>query len=68
MKTYRFYVSLCNGWCGGVIEEKADNEDEACDKAIDDVGNRLAKAFPELSIDYNVELIDGDEDEVEDDE
>lgn len=68
MKTYRFYVSLCNGWCGGIIEEKANNDDEAYCKAMDDVSNRLVKAFPELSIDYSVELINGDEDEVEDDE
>ena len=61
MKTYKFAVSLCDGWCAGYLEIKAKNEDIAYDKAMDYVANRLAKAFPTLSIDYNVECDNPDE-------
>lgn len=63
MKRYQFYVNLCGGTCGGVITVKAKDEDDAYEKAMDSVVNRLVKAFPELSIDYNVEMLDESEDE-----
>lgn len=61
MKTYKFAVSLCNGWCTGYIHIRAENSDEAYDKAMDIVAERLTKAFPTLGIDYNVECDNPDE-------
>lgn len=61
MKNYKFLVSLCNGWCDGILEIKADNEDNAYDKAMDYVVNSLVKVFPTLEIDYNVECQNPDE-------
>lgn len=58
MKTYKFCVMLCGGYCGGYIHVNADDEDEAYDKAIEDIGHRLYKAFPELDIEYSAELCD----------
>ena len=60
MKAYRFLVSFCNGWCDGFLAVKAFDEDSAYDKAMDIVVTRLANSFPELGIDYNVELYDED--------
>ena len=37
MKTYKFCVMLCGGYCGGYIHVNADDEDEAYDKAIEDI-------------------------------
>jgi hypothetical protein len=63
MKTYKFAVSLCGGWCSGCIHVRAENSDEAYDKAMDRVEEKLTKAFPTLSIEYNVECYNPDEDE-----
>ncbi len=63
MKTYKFCVILCGGYCGGYIYVDANDEDEADNKAIEDVGCRLYKAFPELDIVYSVELCDESESE-----
>lgn len=54
---------LCGGYCGGYIHVNADDEDDAYDKAIEYVGPRLYKAFPELDIEYSVELYDESESE-----
>lgn len=54
-KKYRFYVSLCGGWCDGAISVYAKDEDAARDRVENEINKRLCKAFPELSIDYNVE-------------
>lgn len=54
---------LCGGYCGGYIHVNADDEDDAYDKAIEYVGRRLYKAFPELDIEYSVELCDESESE-----
>jgi hypothetical protein len=62
MKTYKFAVSLCGGWCGGDIKIKAENEEVAYEKAMDYVVNKLVKAFPTLDIEYNVECDNPDED------
>lgn len=56
MKEYKCYVSLCGGYTDGFLKVKAANEDKAYDKAMDLVVKRLVKAFPELDIDYNVEV------------
>lgn len=61
-KKYSFYVSLCHGWCDGAISVYAKDEDAARDRVENEINKRLCKAFPELSIDYNVELVE-DEDE-----
>lgn len=63
MKEYKFYVILCGGYCGGEMTIKAENSDEAYDKAIDDIGHRLYKAFPELDIEYSVEIVEDEDDE-----
>ena len=63
MKTYKFAVSLCGGWCSGHIEIKAKNEDSAYEKAMDYVVNKLVKAFPTLDIEYNVECNNPDGEE-----
>jgi hypothetical protein len=61
MKTYKFAVSLCGGWCSGHINVRAENEDEAYEKAMDRIDKKFAKAFPTLGIDYNVECENPDE-------
>lgn len=66
MKVYRFAVSLCNGWCDGLLNIKAKNEDDAYKRAMNYVGNKLTKTFPTLGIDYNIECDNPDED-IEDD-
>lgn len=63
MKTYKFLVSLCGGWCNGSINIEAENEEEACDKAMDYVVDKLVKAFPTLDIEYNVECENPDDEE-----
>ena len=54
---YKFEVILCGGYTSGEIEILAKDEDEAYNKALEIVGKRLYKAFPELGIDYNVEMV-----------
>lgn len=68
MKTYKFAVSLCGGWCNGYLEIKAQNEDVAYYKAMVYVENKLKKAFPTLSIDFNVECDNPDDEDYYDDE
>ena len=63
MKVYEFAVSLCGGWCGGILEIKAKNEDIAYEKAMDYVANKLVKAFSSLEIDYNVECENPDDED-----
>lgn len=63
MKTYKFLVSLCGGWCNGNIEIAAENEEAAYEKAMDYVADKLVKAFPTLDIEYNVECENPDDEE-----
>lgn len=42
---------------------KAKDSDDAYEKAMDDVGQKLYKAFPDLDIEYNLEIIEDEEDE-----
>lgn len=64
MKEYKFFVYLCNGTCcDGYLTVKAKNEDDAYEKVMYMVGKRLMKAFPELDIEYSVELCDESESE-----
>lgn len=53
--TYKFEVNLCGGYAGGTIAVEASNEEDAYEKAMDFVSNKLADAFPTLEIDYDVE-------------
>ncbi len=55
MKEYRLNVSLCGGYAGGYLTVKAEDLDDACNKAYDIILKRLNKAFPELEIDVNIE-------------
>lgn len=61
MKTYKFLVSLCGGWCNGFLEIEAENEDIAYNKAMNFVANKLVEAFPMLDIHYNVECDNPDD-------
>ena len=61
-KEYKFLVNMCGGWCNGTLVIKAEDEDEAYDKAMDYVGDKLSDAFPELDIPYGVELYEEDGD------
>ena len=61
MKTYKFLVSLCGGWCNGFLEFEAENEDAAYEKAMDFVTDKLVDAFPTLDIHYNVECYNPDD-------
>lgn len=61
MKTYKFLVSLCGGWCNGFLEIEAENEDIAYNKAMDFVADKLVDAFPMLDIHYNVECDNPDD-------
>lgn len=63
MKTYEFLVSLCGGWCNGSIFIDANDENEAYNKAMDHVANKLVKAFPTLDIEYSVECENPDDEE-----
>jgi len=55
-KRYSFLVSLCGGWCEGVLSFYAEDEDKAYEKAMNYVGEKLSEAFPKLDIVYTVEL------------
>ena len=56
MNEYVYKVKLCDGnYCKGNIKVKADNEDEAYEMVMDDVLEKLAKAFPELEIEVAIE-------------
>lgn len=63
LKEYHFYVQICGGYADGNITIKAESESEAYDEAIEYVGSKLYNAFPELDIEYNVEIDEGDEDD-----
>lgn len=54
-------MSLCYGWCDGTISVYAKDEDTAYNRAMDEVNKRLCSAFPELSIDFNVEQVESED-------
>lgn len=59
MNEYLFKLRLCDGYeCGGTIKINANNEKDAYNSVIEYVGTKLYQAFPELSIDYSVELVE----------
>lgn len=58
MNEYVYKVKLCDGnYCNGNIKVKANNEDEAYEMVMDDVLEKLAKAFPELKIEVAIEKV-----------
>lgn len=62
MNKYVYRVCLCDGkFCDGVIEVSSDSEEDAYEKVITYVGQRLYSAIPELDIEYYIELerVDG---------
>ena len=63
MKTYKFALSLCDGWCCGYLEFEAENEDVAYDKAEAYVEEQLTKSFPTLGIDYELECDNPDDED-----
>lgn len=56
MNKYKFAVELCGGYCSGFITVESTNWEDAKEKAMDSFVDRWCKAFPELNVDYNVEL------------
>lgn len=59
MKNYNYKVCLCDGhYCRGKIFVQANTEEEAYEKVVDSIGERLRVSFPELDINYWVELIE----------
>lgn len=63
MKEYKFYVILCGGYCSEEMTIKAKDSDEAYDKAMDDIRQKLYKTFPDLDIEYNVEIVEDEDNE-----
>ena len=56
---YQARVSFCDGkWCGGTIVVEGYSVEDARETAIDYIGVKLYKAFPELDIEYSVEIIE----------
>ena len=53
---YSFILLINEFACNGLISVLARDEDDAYQKAMELVGEKLAYAFPELDIMYNVEL------------
>lgn len=59
-KEYEFKIFIgsdgIDGSCLGKMHVTENSVDEAYDAMMDIIGRRLAKAFPELDIEYSVEL------------
>jgi hypothetical protein len=56
-KEYEFIVKLCDGYnADGTYTVKAFSEEEAQDKALQEICEKLYYALPELGIDVSVEL------------
>lgn len=62
MNTYEFQLRLNQGCpCGGVLEMEADNPYLAQQVLEDRVSELLHDAFPELDIEFDLELVDEDD-------
>ncbi len=61
MKTYKFAVSLCGGWCNGKLNITAQNEEAAKEMAMNHIANKLVQVFPTLDIEYDVECENPDQ-------
>lgn len=58
MKEWKFQLLVNGGYCEGVITVKAETEEEAYTAAEDSFVYRWIKAFPELDVNYSVELVE----------
>ena len=56
MNKYSFYVEVCGGYCDGTITVEAADCEKAHELAQDSFVYRWCEAFPELEVDYDVEL------------
>lgn len=57
---YNYEVSLNEGYYCGFITIEAENKDEAKDKALNYVCEKLSETFPELNIEVSVRLLKTD--------
>ena len=64
MAEYLFKVSLNGVPCEGTLAVKAPDEDTAYQMAQDLVSDRLCTAFPELDIEYGIDFVDADPDNI----
>ena len=55
--SYKFAVDLCGRCAEGAITVEASDEDDAYEKAMTLVSEKLTAAFPTLQIDYDVEQL-----------
>lgn len=55
MGNNKYIYSVSFGYTSGKLSVAAANEDEAQDKILESIGEKLADAFPELDIEYSVE-------------
>lgn len=56
-KKYQFNVRLCDGYYSdGTYTVVAQTEEEARDKALQEICDKLYRALPELGIEVSVEL------------
>lgn len=56
MYNFLFKVSLCDGkFAGGEYEVKANSEEEAQEKALQEICDKLYSVLPELDIEVSVE-------------
>ena len=61
MREYDFEVIICSEKCDGCVTVEASDKDDAINKAIKYVGDKLYEALPELDIEYGVNFIEDDE-------
>lgn len=54
---YEFAVIIGGKYADGTIKVAASDDEFAYDVAMEMVGSKLADAFPELDIEYSVELV-----------
>ena len=58
-KEYRFAVKLCDGYLAeGIYTVKAKTDEEAQEKALTEICDKLYRVLPELGIDVSVEMVE----------
>lgn len=57
---YKARVSFFGVWCNGTIDTYGKSVDDAYDAAMEDVGVTLNNAYPDLDVEYSVEIIEED--------
>ncbi len=58
MIEYKARLALCGVWCNGTISVYGYNFEDAYDAAIQEIGMDLNRMFPNLDIEYSVEIIE----------